>query len=131
MTTLDQQEPQDTAAPATGESAPQLLIPTADDIATFAPLGQDHGGVSRRTVLRVGAAGAAVVALTSARVWGEPYLAQKGLLSTDGVFAAAATALTDLIYIEAFPTSPLIVAPFNDKLPIPPALKPIPQSEWS
>ena len=82
-------------------------------------------------MLRIGALGAAGVAITAGKVLGEPYLAEKGLLTTDGVFAAAATALTDLIYIEAFPTSPLIVEPFKDALPIPPALKPISQSEYS
>ena len=52
----------------------------------------------------------------------EPALAQQGLLSGNGVLAAAATAVADLVYIEAFPTSPLILAPFNDQLPIPKAL---------
>ena len=42
--------------------------------------------------------------------FGAPYLAQKGLLSTDGAFAATATALGDLLfYKEEFPTSPLIL----------------------
>ena len=38
------------------------------------------------------------------------------------------------IYIEAFPTSPLILNPFNDPLPIPKALAPVPPLEvaaWS
>ena len=99
-----------------------LITPSDDEIREFSAASIMQSGVSRRTVLRVGAAGAAVVALTAGKCWGEPYLAQKGLLSTDGVFAAAPAALTDLIYIETFPTSPLIVEPFKDPLPIPPAL---------
>ena len=132
MTAHDQPEPQDGSAadqdvPALG----QLLIPTSAEIASYAPPPEAKDGVSRRAILRIGALGAAGVAITAGRALGEPYLAEKGLLSADGVFAAAATALTDLIYIEAFPTSPLIVEPFRDALPIPPALKPISQSEYS
>ena len=88
-------------------------------------------GVSRRTLLRLGAVGAAGIALTAGRALAEPYLAQRGLLSSDGVFAAAAAAITDLVYIEAFPTSPLILTPFQDELPIPKALAPIPNSEFT
>ncbi|HET9874055.1 MAG TPA: hypothetical protein VFP89_15850, partial [Propionibacteriaceae bacterium] len=82
-------------------------------------------------MLKLGAVGAAGVALTAGGSLAEPYLAQKGLLSRDGVFAAASTALTDLVYVEEFPTSPLILTPFKDKLPIPKALAPIPPSEFS
>src|SRR5688500_11872861 len=57
------------------------------------------GGVSRRAALRLGPVGAAG--------------------------AATATALGDLLfYQETFPTSPLILSPFNDELPIPKALAP-------
>jgi FtsP/CotA-like multicopper oxidase with cupredoxin domain len=38
------------------------------------------------------------------------------------------------VYLEAFPTSPLIVSPFNDPLPIPRAMRPTPKSvvdTWS
>ena len=83
------------------------------------------GGVSRRTLLRLGAAGGAGAALVAAQGWAGPLLAQKGLLSPDGAFAATSTALGDLMfYIEAFPTSPLILTPFTDPLPIPKALAP-------
>jgi len=44
------------------------------------------------------------------------------------------TAAKGAIYIEAFPTSPLILNPFNDLLPIPKALAPVPALEvasWS
>jgi FtsP/CotA-like multicopper oxidase with cupredoxin domain len=87
---------------------------------------EDNSGVLRRTVLKLGAVGIAGAALTAGRSLGEPYLAKKGLLSPDGAFAATSTAITDLIYIEAFPTSPLILSPFSDPLPIPKALRPEP-----
>jgi hypothetical protein len=64
-----------------------------------------------------------------------PLLAQRGLLSADGAFAATSTALSDnLFYIEKYPTSPLIISPFSDPLPIPKALAPVPKSvvdTWS
>ncbi|MEO5852837.1 MAG: multicopper oxidase domain-containing protein [Nocardioides sp.] len=91
-----------------------------------------EGGLSRRTILRVGTAGATGVALTAAGAWGAPYLSQRGLLSVDGAFGATSTALGDLLfYKEAFPTSPLIISPFTDLLTIPKALAPIPTSEFS
>ena len=84
----------------------------------------DTGGVSRRTLLRLGAAGGAGAALVAAQGLGVPFLAQRGLLTADGVFAATSAALGDaLFYIEAFPTSPLILNPFTDPLPIPQALR--------
>jgi FtsP/CotA-like multicopper oxidase with cupredoxin domain len=86
--------------------------------------------VSRRAVLRWGAAGGAGVALVGAQSVARPWLAQRGLLSPDGAFAATSTALTDQLYIEAFPTSPLILSPFVDPLPIPKALRPVPKSEY-
>ncbi len=92
----------------------------------------DAGGVSRRTVLRVGAAGGVGVTLAAAQGLGGPFLAQKGLLSADGAFAATSTVLGDnLFYVEAFPTSPLILSPFTDALPVPKALAPVPSSEYS
>ena len=87
-------------------------------------------GVSRRTVLRIGAAGGAGVALAVAQGLGRPYLASRGLMSPSGVFAAAAETITNALYLEDFPTSPLIVSPFNDPLPVPKALAPVPQSEF-
>ena len=91
----------------------------------------DRTGVSRRNVLRLGAVGAAGVALYSARAVAGPYLTKQGLLSADGAFAATSMALSSALYIEAFPTSPLILSPFSDLLPIPKALAPVPKSEWS
>ena len=90
------------------------------------PLTDGVEGFSRRLLLRAGAVGSAGVALTAAGAFGKPYLAQKGLWTADGAFAATSTALGDLLfYIENFPTSPLIINPFNDSLPIPKALRPI------
>jgi FtsP/CotA-like multicopper oxidase with cupredoxin domain len=92
----------------------------------------DAGGISRRTALRLGAAGGVGAALVAAQGFGGPFLAQKGLLSADGAFAATSTALGDLLfYIEAFPTSPLIISPFRDPLTIPKAATPVPQSVFS
>ncbi|CAH0266513.1 Spore coat protein A [Arthrobacter sp. Bi83] len=86
----------------------------------------------RRTLLRLGAAGGAAAALAAAQTWAAPLLAQRGLLSPDGAFAATSTALSDgLFYIEQFPTSPLIISPFNDPLPILKALAPVPKSVYS
>src|SRR5215218_1526146 len=86
-----------------------------------------HDGVTRRVLLRFGAVGATGVALAAAGEAGAPYLAQKGLLSADGPFAATATALGDLLfYREVYPTSPLILEPFVDELLNPKALAPVP-----
>ena len=89
-----------------------------------------EGAVSRRLFLRVGAIGAAGAGLATAGALGGPYLSHKGLLSPDGAFGATSTALGDLFYIENFPTSPLILNPFTDPLPIPTALRPVPPTEF-
>src|SRR3954451_9597458 len=83
------------------------------------------GLVSRRVALRLGAAGAAGVALGAAGGLGGPVLARRGLLSADGTLAATGTALADtFFYKENFPTSPHILNPFTDELPIPKAMAP-------
>jgi FtsP/CotA-like multicopper oxidase with cupredoxin domain len=87
--------------------------------------------LSRRSLLRWGAAGGAGVALAAAQGVGGPLLSKQGLFSADGAFAATGIALADLIYVEAFPTSPLILTPFIDALPIPKALAPVPKSVYS
>jgi hypothetical protein len=70
----------------------------------------------------VGAVAGAGVALAGAYRLGS---AQKGGLSADGTFAATSTAVGDaLFYVENFPTSPLILTPFTDPLPVPKALAP-------
>ncbi|WP_310527726.1 multicopper oxidase domain-containing protein, partial [Nocardioides sp.] len=87
--------------------------------------------VPRRTVLKLGAAGAAGVGFATTGALTGPYLANRGLLSADGVFAATGTALGDVIfYVEDFPTSPLILEPFKDQLPVPRALVPEPESQY-
>src|SRR6476659_3582229 len=86
---------------------------------------ETEGGLARRTVLRVGAVGGVGLGLATAQGLVVPSLQQKGLWSTDGVFTASATTIGDLLlYTEAFPTSPLILSPFKDELPIPEALSP-------
>src|SRR5690348_6855495 len=86
-------------------------------------------GVSRRNILRAGAVGAAAVGLGAGKVLMAPTLQMRGLASPDGVFGAASMAFGDALYIEAFPTSPLILNPFTDPLLIPPAAKPLTPAE--
>ena len=93
---------------------------------------RDEGNrASRRTFLKLGAGATAAVALGTAGSIIVPELRRKGLLSANGVFDATSIAWGDSIYTEVFPTSPLIVSPFNDLLNIPKALRPIPQAEYS
>lgn len=93
---------------------------------------QASGGLSRRALLRWTASSAGGLALFAGGALARPTLARNGLLSADGVFVATATALGDsLFYTEVFPTSPLIVSPFIDLLPIPRALAPVPPSQFS
>ncbi|HEV7657905.1 MAG TPA: multicopper oxidase domain-containing protein [Mycobacteriales bacterium] len=91
----------------------------------------DKNGVSRRNVLRAGAVGAAAVGLGAGKVLMTPSLQARGLMSPDGVFGATSIALADAIYIEAFPTSPLILNPFTDPMVIPRAATPVPASEYT
>jgi FtsP/CotA-like multicopper oxidase with cupredoxin domain len=86
---------------------------------------EDAGGVSRRAVLRWSAVGGAGVALVAAQGASKPYLAQHGWLSPDGPFNAVSTAIADVLYLEDFPTSPLILSPFSDPLLVPKALRPV------
>src|SRR4029077_21152607 len=88
-------------------------------------------GVARREFLRLGAIGGAAVAPVPVATTWMPGLRQRGLLSADGVFDAASVAWADSLYKEVFPTSPLILNPFSDELPIPKALKPVPYDVWS
>src|SRR6478736_2118203 len=111
---------------------PRLWVPSDGAVspAEEAALESHRSGLSRRTMLKVGAAGAAGAAIVVGKAFVEPALAQKGLLSSNGVFAAAATEVANLVYIEAFPTSPLILDPFKDPLTIPQAMKPTPPTEY-
>jgi FtsP/CotA-like multicopper oxidase with cupredoxin domain len=92
-------------------------------------LDSERSGVSRRTVLRAGAVGAAVVGTGAAKVLMQPSMNARGLLSKDGVFQSASIALADALYDEDFPISPLILNPFTDALAIPPAAKPLTPAE--
>src|SRR6478736_409384 len=111
---------------------PRLWVPGDGEVspAEEAALQGHRSGLSRRTMLKVGAVAGAGAAIVAGKAFVEPALAQKGLLSSNGVFAAAATEVANLVYIEAFPTSPLILDPFKDQLPIPKALRPCSQSEY-
>jgi FtsP/CotA-like multicopper oxidase with cupredoxin domain len=143
--------PEDRILPGdTAEARPQLLLPSDPEFATIEQTTREPepqqasslsvedllepetpSGISRRTVLRLGALGVAGAALLGGRSLAEPYLSSRGLMSADGVFAAAATAISDAVYVEAFPTSPLILSPFTDELPIPKAATPVPRAVYS
>src|SRR3954447_6744524 len=89
-----------------------------------------QSGASRRAVLKFGAAGAAVAGLGVARA-AKPDLVDRGLFSKNGVFEASSINVAGSLYIENFPTSPLILNPFVDPLVIPKAATPVPKEEWS
>src|SRR5262245_66318780 len=72
---------------------------------------QDAGRMTRRDMLKLSAGGAGMFALTAS-----------GLAVTRGFGASGSS--SGSVYIEAFPTSPLILRPFNDALPIPTAMAP-------
>ncbi len=91
----------------------------------------DLGVVPRRTFLKLGAAGAAAVAVGGVGSLMLPGLDRRGLLSRDGLFDAASIAWSDAIYSEKVPTSPLILSPFIDLLVIPKALAPEPRSAYT
>ncbi len=90
----------------------------------------DFARLNRRTLLKLSAAGSALYALDTARSVIVPSLRNRGLYSPDGVVDAASIAWAGSIYTEKFPTSPLILSPFNDELPIPRALRPTPLSAF-
>jgi FtsP/CotA-like multicopper oxidase with cupredoxin domain len=75
----------------------------------------------RRQLLKAGAASAGLLALGSSGLLSARPLAQRLLLG--GASAAS-------LYVEAFPTSPLLLSPFTDPLPIPQALTPVPAAVW-
>src|SRR5919199_2672414 len=68
--------------------------------------------LTRRDMLKLSAGGAGMFALAASGL-----AVPRGLATGSGA-----------LYIEAFPTSPLILSPFNEALPIPKALAPIPKS---
>src|SRR4051794_12827106 len=83
------------------------------------------GLLSRRTLLRAGAVGVAAAGAGFGKVMLSPGLGARGLTGPDGVFAATSIAFGDALYIEAFPTSPLILSPFTDPLLVPRAARPL------
>ena len=74
----------------------------------------DTTRLSRRDLLKLGAGGFGMVALTASGL-----VVPRGLASGSGGGS---------VYLEAFPTSPLILKPFSDPLPVPTALAPIAKS---
>src|SRR3954465_1607993 len=71
----------------------------------------DRVRLTRRDMLRLTAGGAGMFMLTAS-----------GLAVSSGVSAGGGG-----LYVEAFPTSPVILSPFNEPLPIPKAMAPIPK----
>jgi FtsP/CotA-like multicopper oxidase with cupredoxin domain len=84
---------------------------------------------SRRWALRLSAAGAAAVTVGAGRAMVMPGLDDRGLANADGILDAASIALANAIYTEVFPTSPLILDPFNDELLVPKAATPLTNAE--
>src|SRR5690242_11816848 len=70
--------------------------------------------LTRRDMLRLTASGAGMFMLTAS-----------GLAVSSGVSASGGSGG---LYIEAFPTSPLVLQPFNEPLPIPTPLAPVPKA---
>ncbi len=88
-----------------------------------------RSGMSRRIALRIGAAGAAAVAVGAGRAMVMPSLRERGLANPNGFVDAASISLADSIYTEVFPTSPLILNPFTDELLKPKAATPLTTAE--
>ncbi len=97
----------------------------------MAPSTSNARTVARRSILRVGAVGSAGLAFGAVQGVVRPSLGGHALLSPDGAFAATADALAGVLYLELFPTSPLILSPFTDPLPVPRALAPVSKSEYT
>jgi FtsP/CotA-like multicopper oxidase with cupredoxin domain len=112
--------------PAEPSTAPPAPVQPMSVAAFDSALAADRTGLlSRRTLLRTGAIGVAVVGAGASKVLLTPRLASRGLANPDGVFGAASIAFGDSLYIEAFPTSPLILHPFTDPLLVPRAARPL------
>jgi FtsP/CotA-like multicopper oxidase with cupredoxin domain len=76
--------------------------------------GLDRVRLTRRDMLRLTAGGAGMFMLTAS-----------GLAVSSGVGASGGGGS---VYIEAFPTSPLILRPFDESLPVPTAMAPVPKT---
>src|SRR3954470_5802713 len=113
--------------PVPGAGDPQQIPDVLEGgEAVTAPHPEDATGLPRRHILTWGAIAGLGAGVAAATGWGGPVLKGEGLLGGNGAFAATTTALADLLfYTEVYPTSPLILNPFNDELLIPPALRPV------
>jgi len=74
----------------------------------------DRVRLTRREMLRLSAGGAGVFMLTAS-----------GLAVSSAISASSGGGK---LYLEAFPTSPLILTPFDEPLPIPTAMAPVPKT---
>jgi FtsP/CotA-like multicopper oxidase with cupredoxin domain len=84
---------------------------------------EDKAGLTRRDMLKLGIGGAGMFALSAGAL-----TVPRGIGASGGGGGSGST------YIEAFPTSPLILKPFDEELTIPKALAPVHKSEvdtWS
>src|SRR4051794_36740866 len=75
---------------------------------------RDKRGMTRRDMLKLGIGGAGMFALSASG------------LAVPRAFGGGGGS----VYLEAFPTSPLITKPFNDALNIPTALRPSDPTRW-
>jgi FtsP/CotA-like multicopper oxidase with cupredoxin domain len=104
--------------------------PTSED--THMAKRDEHGEatkLSRRDVLRLGAVTGAAGALGAVGLRPTPAAASSGSGSggsgSGSGSGSSATGCSGLQAIEAYPTSPLLLEPFRDPLPIPRALRPV------
>src|SRR6478672_10183656 len=84
---------------------------------------EDKAGLTRRDMLKLGIGGAGMFALSAGAL-----TVPRGIGASGGGGGGGST------YIEAFPTSPLILKPFDEELAIPKALAPVHKSDvdtWS
>src|SRR3954464_6205461 len=79
---------------------------------------RDKIQLTRRDMLRLSAGGAGLFVLSAS-----------GLAVPRG-FGSGGSGGGGSVYIEAFPTSPLITSPFNDPLNIPSAMRPSDPTTW-
>jgi FtsP/CotA-like multicopper oxidase with cupredoxin domain len=90
---------------------------------TKTPAQPKPGQMGRRDLLKIAAASGAATAIAG--------IAGRALADGGSSAASAGGSCTGLQAIEAFPTSPLILHPFSDALPVPKALAPADVSTWS
>src|SRR6185503_3431932 len=79
---------------------------------------QDNIRLTRRDMLKLGAGGAGM------------FMISAGGLAVPRGFAGGGGGGGGSLYIEAFPTSPLILKPFSDPLNIPSAMRPANMDTW-